>query len=729
MQRDTDSNVCLICGESKDASTARFVHVRLGLDEPPEPVLCKCKDPIKIITSIQDKIEATIHIKDSVPGTVMDSLAEMSIDTAHIDRLSSRPTREVELRLQGNLPETMFRKMQKGVFENSTTRRIRERACVCWTGPDTNWNARMRMRSNGEATMKVSKSKVKVAPGYVLAISDEYRFSGRIMHVQRDVEMDEIRSTIKVRNSDVSIIARRYESEDKVSYAGEFEIEGKVTNSVVRSILCLALGTVGTISSMVREIDSEFMYDVRSNDHVVIDVPDVKGYSGIFLAKADGMKVYVFCYQFGYVVTITDPHLSIVTCMVTVTHSDLPEMTTTPDVVLAEMMMDGTLVYIDTLAMNSDGKLPKSMNQSVCPVAGERPPFIYRKSWDMLPSKIQLDLEPMPNDGVVLTNKFRTMRLKQPTIDLLYMDGKLNGIDNGIIVEVTDGAPEMEEDTVYEMDLIKDKDSGEIKIVKPRQRPLKKLPNSMDVIKRAIASANADVNTNMVLFDITSMSFSMRERTYQMAQAKAPSTKKVIMTFGVGRFQEWKQMLTNGFSYIAIDPEINYSDLEKRAKRVKILPYDFSTNFNTQLLSISSGTQTVLWARCTSQDFIRKAMPTMIMARQGIPAVFSFSISYHIQVISMLRSEGVAVFGCGFVHDSMSGSVGREPVTMTVKNSSKGLGKEVVSAFGKSTYIEPFMKMSMVKGLVLVKESMPDLWERVDSNTIEIMDRAVIMCS
>ncbi|EMC97272.1 hypothetical protein BAUCODRAFT_68752 [Baudoinia panamericana UAMH 10762] len=318
-------------------------------------------------------------------------------------------------------------------------------------------------------------------------------------------------------------------------------------------VLCKCKDPMTIITSVQQKIAS-FVSNVRSNDHVVIDVPDVSGYSGVFLAKADGEKVYVFCYEFGYVITITDPKLDVVTCMATVTHKDLPEMTHTPDVVLAEMMMDGSLIYVDTLSMNSDGKLPKSMNMSVCPIRTERPPFIYRKSWDQLPSKVQLELEPTPNDGIIFTNKFRTMRLKQPTVDLLYMDGKLHGSDGAMMVRVTDGSPEMEGETVYELDVVKDKDTGAIKVTNPRQRPLKKLANSMDVIKRAIASASADVSTNTVLLDITSMSFSMRERVYEMAQSRAPAAGKVIVSFGVGWFQEWKQMLDEGFSCIAVDP-------------------------------------------------------------------------------------------------------------------------------------------------------------------------------
>lgn len=61
----------------------------------------------------------------------------------------------------------------------------------------------------------------------------------------------------------------------------------------------------------------------------------------------------------------------------------------------------------------------------------------------------------------------------------------------------------------------------------------------------------------------------------------------------------------------------------------------------------------MLWAKRKAEHSITKTMPTCTMASQGIPAVFSFSISYHIEVISMLRVEGVQVFGCVYLHDNI----------------------------------------------------------------------------
>ncbi len=181
------------------------------------------------------------------------------------------------------------------------------------------------------------------------------------------MDMVEIRSVVEVRGNIVNVVARRYQSDDRVSFAAEFEIEGRVTNSVVRSVLCIALGTIGSVSSMRDEIDSDFMSEVRSSDHVVVDIPSATGYAGTFMAKSDGMKVYAFCYEFGYVIRVTDPMLTVVACMVTIVHRGLPEITR-PDVLLLEMMVDGSMVYIDTLAVNSDGKLAPSMDNFRCPI-------------------------------------------------------------------------------------------------------------------------------------------------------------------------------------------------------------------------------------------------------------------------------------------------------------------------------------------------------------------------
>ncbi len=729
-----DDHICKICGESKDPTKARFEHRRIGLDEPPEPVLCRCRDPGDIFASIVSKIKSVTAIANTMDDVTMESLSHPTPNMVTIESISPTPVREVEVRLDARLAELMYLRLDQGIVAPVVKRKIQEVGCSWWTGSDMNANARVRKRSNGEEVIKVLKTRSTIAPGYVLAYSDEYGFDGNIKNALYKIDMTEIKCTItmpsmnQAMETDINLMARMYTSGTRVSYAAEFEVEGEVTNILIRRIISMSAGMVGHTTRMRHLIDSGFMSDVRSADHIVMDVPSLDGYRGRYMAKADGVKVYVFCYEFGYVMTLTDPDLTVVSCMTSIADLDLPELTNKPDVVVGEMLIDGSVVYIDTLAMNGSRISSGDEYGMVCPVLTQKPPFIYRRSWTSMPSEIELMLEPTPNDGVVLVNEFRTMRLKEPTIDLMYIDGKMHALDNGVMIPVATGHEEMEAEMVYEMDLVKRGDTDGIVMVRPRQRVAKKIPNSMEVVKRAVLSATKSPLVDAGLLDLTSMSFSMRDRIYTMARAKASKNKKVIVTFGIGRFQEWKQMMVDNMSYIAIDPNIDIATITRRMKKVRVMEYDFRTPFNTQVISISKMGSTILWAKCKSEYFIDKTMPSRVMCMAGIPAVFSFSISYHIGVINRLSSEGVTVFGCGFVHDSMPRhGVGEGCATMKPKNGKRASGSDIVATFGKSQYIEPYLSRSSVPGLFLVKDEMPTLWKSVDSNTVEIMERAVIM--
>jgi len=79
--------------------------VRLGLDEPPEPVVCRCRDTSRIFNSIQNKIAGAHTVQQLVPNTLMDFLAELDIDPALIDSVSARPNRQMALRLESNLTQ------------------------------------------------------------------------------------------------------------------------------------------------------------------------------------------------------------------------------------------------------------------------------------------------------------------------------------------------------------------------------------------------------------------------------------------------------------------------------------------------------------------------------------------------------------------------------------------------------------------------------------------------
>ncbi|XMA20910.1 hypothetical protein WAI453_013701 [Rhynchosporium graminicola] len=438
-------------------------------------------------------------------------------------------------------------------------------------------------------------------------------------------------------------------------------------------------------------------------------MPDLNGYKGGFMAKADGVKVYMFCYESGYVVLISDPALTLVICIVVRNYADLPEIIRTPDTIVAEIIENGDLVFINVLAVDGNAALPPSERMNKPKIITERQPLIYRAIWDKILSKTKLDLEPMPNNGIVIVTPFRTLRLKQPIVDLIYDNGNLNAIEDGILIPIAVRHEQMIMSAIYELDIVKKGADSAVELVKPRQRTLKKMPNNIDVVKRAIASIGKELSLTSSLIDITAMSFTIRTKVYEDAQARALANRK-------------------GFSYVAIDPNIDLSLLTTKAFSYKIVKYNFSKTFSMQVTSITRAGSTILWCKSKSDDFIRKAMPIIVMSSVGIPVVFSFSISYYIKTIAMMKVNKVPVFGCGYVHDAMPrGGVGRDLVTMRIANNTRGAGKDMIATFGKSTYMEPFLSMTSVQDIVLVKNAITTIWTKLDGTTVDIMDRAIII--
>ncbi|TGO76279.1 hypothetical protein BELL_0164g00080 [Botrytis elliptica] len=226
----------------------------------------------------------------------------------------------------------------------------------------------------------------------------------------------------------------------------------------------------------------------------------------------------------------------------------------------------------------------------------------------------------------------------------------------------------------------------------------------------------------MALFDITSMFFRMRTRVYKIAQAHTSSIRNVIAIFNAGRFQEWRKIRIKLFLYIAIDLDIDIDTLTKHSNKIKIIQFDIS--------SILRLRETVLYCKIKSEDFVVQTNANVIIASMGVPAVFLFSISYHIGVITRFKSSHVSMFGYGYIHDYIPpASIDMRPITMRVEREPGSTAPLVVARFGKSKYAEPVLLMKSVPDMRLVSAVMPDVWSGVDSAAIDIMSRAVIMYS
>jgi hypothetical protein len=718
---------CPTCGLSKDPETADLVHVRLGLDEAPEPLVCKCKPSYESVAMISTKMIDALAYGNIDPRMNVDNIVNVNINTAVVASISRVPIVEVEARMNAEMSKVLYGCMVAEMFGSPSQNKIVETGCSWWTGPGTNVIAKLRSRSGEGMVAKMLLNMCKIMPGITIAISHEYAFRGEIMRPEYTTTMNEYKLKTVIENIPVTMIARKYECEDTVSYASELEFQNGVTHMQMRTVISKIINVSGSITTLKKNIEHTFMNEVRHADHDVVDVTNLDNHRGVIMHKVDGVKVYVFSYASGYIITHTNQDLTVIMYNVALIEGPIYECTNTPDVMVAEMMVDGTLVYIDTLALDGEA-LPKPRDYIHEPITPNvRPPMIVRKSWNSVRDVSPIKYSSMEADGIVCVTKSRTLRMKVPTVDLMYRDGKMYASEVGNMVAISEGHESMTNGAIYEMTVKRGTDDNTIEMSNPTMRLIKNRPNNTDIIRRAFTSVIADTSISTILYDVTIMSFKMRKRTYEMAQTNASMGRHVIVSFGAGRFQEINEMALDKFSYIAIDPNIDIGRIKRNRFVKRIVPYDVNRSLSKQLISITKKPGCVLYFAGRSEDFMRQPDVITTMSVHRIPAVFSFSISYHIMVINSLTSSNVSVYGCGFVHDNMPmKGVGNQPVTMNVIKSSSGRSY-VKTVFGKSTYEEPILRMNSVENLHKVRDTFPEIWSDVDSSTIEIMDRAVLM--
>ena len=154
-----DSHICAICSESKDPTKTRFEPRRLGLNEPPwvGPVQVQRPEGDIRLDHKQGPVEdlSGVHCKRHDYAVVAVPQPRHGHGRGH--QYESEQGGAGEARRRPGL--SLIRKMQNGLFPYSTTRMITETGCTWWTGPALNVNAKVRKMSNGEAVVKVTRSR------------------------------------------------------------------------------------------------------------------------------------------------------------------------------------------------------------------------------------------------------------------------------------------------------------------------------------------------------------------------------------------------------------------------------------------------------------------------------------------------------------------------------------------------------------------------------------------
>ncbi|RYP27973.1 hypothetical protein DL767_007438 [Monosporascus sp. MG133] len=205
MATSTSSRLPL-CMLSKTVDGADFVHVRLGLDEPPESLLCKCKT-----------------------SKCMTSIPPPNVNPVVIKSMATRPNTEVEIRFERDSSKPMYDLASQGLFGHMRVTRIKESDCSWWASLSMNKNAGV-VRPNGEMVVKIPLEVYKVAPRIVVAISYRHAYD------------------IVLANTKVRVIIRKYEVVSKAvsGYAAEVEILERITYGDMRKLLREIVHTAGS---------------------------------------------------------------------------------------------------------------------------------------------------------------------------------------------------------------------------------------------------------------------------------------------------------------------------------------------------------------------------------------------------------------------------------------------------------------------------------------------------
>lgn len=78
-----------------------------------------------------------------------------------------------------------------------------------------------------------------------------------------------------------------------------------------RALAGLTTGSLKVNVPSKENLDYNFISATTFYDHAVVDALDMSTHTGPFISNINRMKVYVFCYKFGYVLTLGDTDLAV----------------------------------------------------------------------------------------------------------------------------------------------------------------------------------------------------------------------------------------------------------------------------------------------------------------------------------------------------------------------------------------------------------------------------------
>lgn len=189
-------------------------------------------------------------------------------------------------------------------------------------------------------------------------------------------------------------------------------------------------------------------------------------------------------------------------------------ITRTLDILVVEMMVEGILIYINTLCKDSTVAVkPKNIMPGTS-ITTSHPGIMIRRRWKSYDEVPKSNTFGSQADGIVCVGGFRNLRMKEPTIDLICNNGVVYASDVVNRVAYGPAHESMMEGCVYEFRVTQAEKPGDIILSKPVKGLIKKMHNTPEIVTRSFISAINDSSMSTVLYDVTSVSIKVRRMVY-----------------------------------------------------------------------------------------------------------------------------------------------------------------------------------------------------------------------
>lgn len=660
---------CSLCGRSK---AGRRVYRSLGADEAFLIEKCECPSLLVISSWIDESFMLASDVcppsgepaSASSESVCLSEADHVRVSASNCDKVST----EVELRLAGRLSRLLF--ASSSSWESVTWTELGK---PCMMDIDSRHiSGRLRQRSHeGDAEAKATLVSVQICPGVLYCESIEAKVSagksgGRVCSSSQSYRVRVVERTKQL--GDWLCRARLYHPDNQFSCEFEWRpSDGCNSSTPADDDILGVIGLLHTYCACPRSMTQVLRRSVtdllRQVARPTRDVRKPPASDNVYRVKIDGEHTWLIdggCLWYSCrnnsALTVTGFHVK----------SYVARLCEVPDVIRAEQLTDGRLVFIDVLAANGSVVPVTNAHDSSMSLLfrsiREPPSLIIREDFSTI-TEAQLSRLTcgLPSDGIIVIDKASslTFRIKQPTVDLMADNGwlvsrpasRLGGrVNQPSMHKFFPAESGMINGRIYECKLALDS-TGCAMIESFSQRCDKEVPNFYEIVRDCLAILSSTDSEDLSLTSrVSNFSFVIRDAVYQSA-LNSRCRGKLVIDIGSGRLQSASIFsMHSDDAFFMCDPQLVIP-----RSRQDVQFYDVTNSDAGQLLEcltlMQRGKIKRVLYRKSAEELFSNAEVYDYVRVQRVPLVYSFSLSHLVPLYRRLFSDGFSQIGCCYVYD------------------------------------------------------------------------------